>query len=319
MPGEVFYLILNMSLASCFIIAALLLLQLFKPLTRRFSYPVWALAFFRLTVPFALSSRWSLFNFTGGLVKRLVTIETITYGTVPAPEAGNLSIMNMIGAAESYVPIEYKTETWRRAFIISSNVWAIIAAVLLLAACILYILTRKELNKAINIRDNIYYSDMLLSPVLVGVLRPRIILPEGLDPDSTEGMMILAHENVHRRRLDNLWRTLAIGIACVHWFNPLVWLMLKMFFRDMELSCDEAVLRSGRYSSSDCRDYASVLLRFADDKRLLISSAFGRSCVKVRILNVLNYKKITVAGAAASAVLLLALALILITNPSLRG
>lgn len=319
MLGDIFYLILNMSLASCFIIVVLLLLRLFKPLPGRFIYPLWALIFFRLTVPFSPTSGWSLYNLTGGLVKRLVTIETITYGTSAVPEAGELSIMNMIGAAESYAPIEYRTETWRRVFIIGSTVWAIVAAALLLAACILYVLTRKELNKAVIIRDNIYYSDMLLSPVLVGVFRPKIVLPAGLDPDSTEGRMILAHENVHRRRLDNLWRTLAIGVACVYWFNPLVWVMLEMFLKDMELSCDEAVLRHGRYSSDECRDYAAALLRFAEDKRFLISSAFGRSGIKVRILNVLNYKRMTVVGAVASAVFLLALAFVLVTNPSLRG
>ncbi len=319
MPSNIFYLIINMSIASCFTIAALLLLRLFKPLPRRFIYPAWVLAFFRLAMPFALPSRLSLFNFTGGLVKRLVTIETIIYGTAPIPDEANLSIMNMIGAADSYTPIEYKTEAWRQVFIISSTVWAIVAAALLLAVCILYALTQKELRRAVIIRDNLYRSDMVLSPVLTGVFRSRIILPEGLDPDSTEGAMILAHENVHRRRLDNLWRALAIGIACVHWFNPLVWIMLKLFFKDMELSCDEAVLLSGRFNSDECRDYAATLLRFAQDKKFLISSAFGRSGVKVRILNVLNYRRMTVIGAVASAAFLLALALVLITNPSLRG
>ena len=278
---------------------------------------MWALAFIRLTVPFALASRWSLFNFTGGLVKRLVTIETVTHGTESVPESANLLIMNMIGAAESYAPIEYKTEAFRQVFMIGSAVWAIVAAASLLAGCILYVLTRKELDKATIIKGNIYRSDMVLSPVLTGVFRPKIILPAGLAPDSGGGAMVLAHENIHRRRLDNLWRALAIVIACVHWFNPLVWVMLKMFFKDMELSCDEAVLCSGRYNSNECRDYAATLLRFAEDKRFFISSAFGRSGVKVRILNVLNYKRMTVIGAVVSAAFLLALALVLITNPSL--
>ncbi len=316
---DIFYLILNMSFAACFVIAAILLLRLFKPIPRCFVYPLWALAIFRLAAPVALTSRWSLFNFTGGLVKRLVTLETITYGTVPVPESDNLLMMNMVGAAESYTPIEYKTEALRNIFIIGSAVWAIIAAASLLAALTLYVLTRRELKKATQIKDNIYCSDMVLSPVLIGVFRPRIILPAGLDTDSEGGRMILEHENVHRRRIDNLWRIFAIGISCIHWFNPLVWVMLKMFFEDMEHSCDEAVIRHGRYNSEECRNYAATLLRFAEDKRLLISSAFGRSCVKSRILNVLNYKRMTVIGAIVSAALLLALTFVLVTNPSLRG
>lgn len=319
MIGEIFYLILNMSLASCFAIAALLFLRLYKPLPRRFVYPLWALAFFRLIVPFTPATGWSLFNFTGGLVKRLVTVETITHGAVPVPTSGNWVMMNMIGAAESYLPMEYKTEALRQVFIIASAVWAIVAAAALLAACILYALVRRELKKAILIKDNIYCSDMLLSPVLMGVFHPKILLPPGLDPASAEGTMVLAHEKVHHKRLDNLWRTLAIGTACLHWFNPLVWVMLKIFFCDMELSCDEVVLRRGKYSTDECKVYASALLRFAEDKRFLISSAFGRSGVKVRIVNVLNYKRMTVIGAVASAVFLLAVALVLITNPTLRG
>ncbi len=319
MLNEIFYLILNMSLASNFIITALLLLRLFKPLPKRFVYPMWTLAFFRLSVPFTLTTRWSLFNFTGGLVKRLITIETITHGTVSIPLSKNMAFMNMIGAAENYIPITYKTESLRQVFLIGSITWTIITAAMLLTALILYTLTKKELNEAVLIKGNIYRSDMLFTPVLIGVFRPKIIFPLGLDPDSIEGTMIQEHENIHRDRLDNLWRSLAIGITCLHWFNPLVWVMLKMFFVDMELSCDEEVMRRRKYSKSECIVYASTLLQYAEEKRFLISSSFGRSGVKVRIINVLNYKRMTVIGTIASTIFLLAIVLILITNPTLRG
>lgn len=319
MMGNVFYFVLNMSLASGFVIAALLLIRLIKLLPRRIVYPLWIPAFFRLLFPFTLSADWSLFNFTGGLVKRLITVETVTRGTVPVPGTEKWVTMNMIGAAESYMPIEYKTESLRHIFTVGSTVWAIAAAAALLAACILYTLTLAELRKAVPVGGNLYRSDMLLSPVLMGLFRPKIILPPGLDPESPEGQMVLAHENIHRRRLDNLWRSLAIGAACVHWFNPLVWVMLKAFFIDMELSCDEAVVRKGRYGAEERKAYASALLRFAEDKRFLISTAFGRSGVRVRIVNVLNYKRLTVFGAVASTAFLLAVALVLMTNPALKG
>ena len=294
MMDNVFYFILNMSLASGFVIAALLLVRLIKPLPKRIVYPLWTLAFFRLLFPFTLSTDWSLFNFTGGLVKRLITVETITQGKIPVPGAEKWAAMNMIGAAERYMPIEYQTESLRHIFTVSANVWAFVAVGTLLAACILYMLTLTELRKAVPVKGNLYRSDMLLSPVLIGVFRPKIILPPGLDPESPEGKMVLAHENIHRQRLDNLWRMLAAGAACVHWFNPLVWVMLKAFFTDMELSCDEAVVRKGMYNAEERQAYASALLRFAEEKRFLISTAFGRSRVRVRIVNVLNYKRLTV-------------------------
>ena len=315
MLETVFYFILNMSFASCFVIAALLLIRRIKPLPRRFIYPLWGLAFFRFVMPFTLPTRWSLFNFTGGLVKRLITIETITQGAIPIPD--DLRAMNFIGAAEKYAPIEYKTESLRRIFTTASAIWAIIAAALILSAIILYSLTRKELKKAVRVKDNLYRSDMLLSPVLTGLFRAKIILPDSLEPDSEAGQMVISHENIHKRRLDNLWRLSGIFVTCLHWFNPLAWVMLKSFFCDMELSCDEAAVK--KYDAEKRKKYAGTLLRFADDKRLLISAAFGHSGVKVRIVNVLNYKKLTFVGIMASSLFLLAVAVVLITNPNLRG
>lgn len=316
MLSTVFYFILNMSLASCFVIVALLLVRQIRRLPRRVMYPLWGLAFFRLVMPFTLPTRWSLFNFTGGLVKRLITIETITHGTIQetAATSGIWTTMNSIGAADQYVPIEYKTESLRQIFTIGTVVWAIVAAASIIAAVILYSLTRKELKQAIHIKDDLYRSDMLMSPVLTGLFRPRIILPSGLDPDSTEGVMIVAHEKKHKSRLDNLWRLLGICITCLHWFNPFAWIMLKSFLTEMELSCDEAVIR--KYSVDERQKYAGTLLRFAEDSRMLVSSAFGRSGVKVRIVNVLNYRKLTLIGIMASSLLLLAVTIVLVTNPA---
>ncbi|MBH1940389.1 M56 family metallopeptidase [Mobilitalea sibirica] len=308
-----------MSIASCFVIVALWIVRLFKSLPRRMIYPLWALAFYRLMIPFTITTDWSLFNFTGGLVKRVISIETITHDTVSIPGADDLAIMNTIGAAKSYIPLEYHTKNLREIFIISSKVWAVIVVATLILAAISLILARRELKKAVFLKDNIYCSDILLSPVLMGVLHPRIILPTGIDPNSVEGSMILAHENVHRIRLDNLWRILAIIIVCLHWFNPLVWVMIKLFYEDMELSCDETVFRKGKYSVEERKDYASLLLHFAKDKRLFSTSAFGHLGIKARILNVLNYKRLTVIGTVTSVVILLVIALLLVTNPSLRG
>ena len=317
MLDTIFYFILNMSIASCFVIAALLFIRKIRLLPRRVVYPLWIIAFYRLAMPFTLPTSWSLFNFTGGLVKRLITVDAITQGTIYIPESANLFAMNFIGAAEQYAPIEYKAESLRQAFTTASLIWAIIAAAILLTAIVLYMLTRQELKKAVHIRDNLYRSDMLLSPILTGLLYPRIIMPVSLDPDSAEGRMVLAHENIHKRRLDNLWRVIGVCITSLHWFNPFAWIMLKVFFTDMELSCDESVVQ--KYSIEERKTYSETLLRFAEDKRLLISTAFGRSGVKVRIVNVLNYKKLTIIGALTSSLFLLIVTVTLITNPQLRG
>lgn len=315
MRNSMFYFLLNMSLAASAVIAALLLIRLIRPLPRRVVYPLWVLAFIRLAIPFSPSADWSLFHLAGGLVRRLVPLEMVVPGATPAPI--QWSTMNFVGAAQSYAPLAYRTEALRNIFAVGSAVWAIVALAMLLAAAILYALTLAELRKAVRIQDNVYRSDLVLSPVLTGVFRPKIVLPPSLDPDSPQGQMVLAHENVHRRRLDNLWRALAIGIACVHWFNPLAWVMLRAFFADMELSCDEAVLRQGKYAPQQCKAYAGALLHFAEDKRFLLSTAFGRSSVRVRIVHVLNYKRMTWIGIIASVAFVLAVAMALLSNPSI--
>ena len=242
---------------------------------------------------------------------------SVTEGIARAPGSGFIGAMNSIGAVERFMPVEYKTESLRQVFVAAAVVWIIIAAATLIAAAVLYTLTRQELKKAVRIRENIFESDMLLSPVLVGVIHPKIILPASLDPDSEEGRLILAHESVHKGRLDNIWRMLGICITCLHWFNPFAWIMLKAFLADMELSCDEQVIR--KMGKDERKAYAATLLNFAEGSRVLVSTAFSRSIVKVRVVNVLNYRKLTLIGAAASALFLLAIAIVLMTNPQLRS
>lgn len=315
MPYTVFYFILNMSIASCFVITTLLLIRKIRLLPRRVVYLLWILAFFRLIIPFTFPTKWSLFNLTSGLVKRLITIGTVTQGSAAIPDTGDLSMMNMVGTAKQYIPIEYKTESLRHVYTTISVIWVYITAIIFLIVIILYLITFFKLKKAVHFKDNLYRSDMLVSPLIIGFIHPKIIFPDSLNPDSIEDRMILAHEDVHKSQLDNLWRLIGICIACLHWFNPLVWIILKAFLTDMELSCDEKVIR--KYNTEERKAYAGTLLRFAEDKRLLVSTAFGRSGVKIRIVNVLNYKKLTLIGIVVSLLFLLAAALILITNPQL--
>ena len=314
MQSAPFYYLVNMSLAASAVIVALLLIRLIRPLPRRVIYPLWALAFLRLAVPVSPSAGWSLFHLAGGLVRRVIPLEMMMPGANPSPL--QWSTMNFAGAAQSYAPLIYKTELLRSIFTVGSAVWAIVALAALLAMAVLYTLTLAELRQAAPLRGDLYRSDAVLSPVLVGVFRTKIILPPGLDPDSPQGQLILAHEQVHRQRRDNLWRALSIGIVCVHWFNPLAWVLLRAFLADMEFSCDEAVLRQGKYTSQQRKEYASALLHFAEDKRFLFSAAFGQSAVRVRIIHALNYRRMTWIGAIATAAFVLALALALLSNPT---
>lgn len=119
---------------------------------------------------------------------------------------------------------------------------------------------------------------------------------------------VVAHETVHRRRCDNLWRVLALLVCCVHWFNPIVWWSLKRFFEDMELACDEAVVRG--LNAADRKNYAIALLSAAKGRDLFVS-AFGGAKLRVRVERVLSYRKLTLGAALCFAALTAAVVLTL--------
>ncbi len=309
-----FYYVLNMGISAAVVILLVLLVRRVRAIPRTLIYAFWSVAFLRLLLPFSLPSPFSLFNFTGGLIKRVVCMDAaVPTGPAAGGASLHLTMTNSIGAAVDYSPVTYRTPAVRDFFAVASDIWLIGALVCLLTAVVLYAFTRVELRKAVHIEGNTFASDMVGSPMLVGVFRPRVIVPAGFDVRSEQGRFVLAHEAVHRKRLDNLWRVLAIAVVCFHWFNPFAWLLLKCFFTDMELSCDERVVK--RFALDERKRYAQALVGFAEGRRFLMSTSFGRSAVKVRVMNVLNYKRLTTVGAIVSLLFLIALAVLFITNP----
>lgn len=302
----VFYLVLNMSITGTVIGLVLLILRKIRILPAFGSYLLWVLVGIRLLVPFSFSSNFSLFNFTGSLIKRVITVPT---GEPPM----DLTFTNAIGAAQSYFPVSYQTERLNKIFGIAASVWIILAAASLIAAAILYGLTRNALSKTRPISDNLFESDMITSPMVCGIFRPRIIIPSHFSMEKEALEHILLHERVHIKHMDNLWRLMAVGIACVHWFNPLVWGFLKAFFEDMELSCDTRAVKT--LNAAERKAYARTLLQFGTGQRLLMSTAFGGSEMRVRIQNVISYRRLTLWAAVFTTIFIAAISIVLLTNP----
>ena len=241
------------------------------------------------------------------MISRYATKTVVIWEKVP--EASDFSMTNSIQAAESYFPIVYKTDLLKNIFEIASTTWAIIAAAAILTSVFLYILTKRELRDAKHLKDNIWTSDKITSPAVYGIIKPKIIIPGWI----TERDMpyILAHERVHIRRRDNFWRMIAVITACVHWFNPLVWIFLRWFFADMELTCDAKALKT--LGKENVKNYATALLTCAAGKSYF-ASAFGGAKTKVRIENILSYKKLTLLSTLVFGALIAAIAFVLITN-----
>jgi beta-lactamase regulating signal transducer with metallopeptidase domain len=216
---------------------------------------------------------------------------------------------NFIMRANSYFPIQYKTNMFERVLDAASVLWIIAAAGAVIASIMLYWFTKRELQSIELIKDNIYKSDKIKTPAVYGIIHPKIIIPSEIAEGDID--YIIIHEQVHVRRRDNLFRVIAVITACVHWFNPLSWVFLKCFFQDMELACDAKVLKN--LDKMQAKDYANAILDCAAGKTFF-ASAFGGATTRVRIENILSYKKLTLLSTLCFTALVVAIAAALITN-----
>lgn len=293
---DIFYWLLNMSIVASLAGLVIGLLRLIPGLPRRFVYPLWAVVLLRLWLPFGFTSDFSM-------------LQLLPHKEVPFHHSGLTSCTNCIMGATDYFPIVYKSATLELIFTITSALWAIAAAVLLGLVAVSYVQTLRQSHRAEHWKDNLYLSEQVTGPMVCGILRPRILLPRSYE--NRELGWILAHERTHIRRLDNLWRLLGLITACLHWFNPLIWLFLKWFLADLELSCDEAVLR--RCTAEERKTYAHTLLN-SEAQRSLLASPFGHADTATRIRRILSYRNLSVTATVFVCIAAACISLALLTN-----
>lgn len=303
MLSEIFYWVLNMSMLGGITGLIVALLRKIPKFPRFAAYLLWSLPLIRLWSPFGIANQWSLLN----LISKYTTKTVIILDNMPGTP--DFSMTNSIQAAERYFPIVYKTDLLKNIFEAASVVWCITAAAAILASVFLYALTKREFRNARYLGGNTWTSDKITSPAVYGLFKPKIILPDWISEKDMP--IILAHERVHIRRRDNLWRMVAVITACMHWFNPLSWIFLRWFFEDMELACDTKALRN--LGESRAKDYAAAILTCSAGKSYF-TSPFGGVKTRVRIENILTYKKLTLLSMFAFSALISAVAFVLLTN-----
>jgi beta-lactamase regulating signal transducer with metallopeptidase domain len=271
----------------------------------------------RLVLPVSLPSEASFFNAVGRMV------------SVTAGDSGT-TMTNSILAVDGYFPMRFKTPALAAAFHWAGTAWLIGALVAAAALAALYGVTAwrfrtaarvdagimDECAAAVGLRRRVplVASGAVSSPVVFGILRPRVVIPVAMAGDVETLRYALLHECVHIRRGDNVWRVLAALALCAHWFNPLVWLCLTLSGGDMELACDAGVLK--KLDASQRKAYALALAGLAAQRQPLLSAAFGSSAVKRRITGIVRYKRLTLVEILLSVLLLLVLAIMLASNPA---
>lgn len=322
---KVFLQVLNMSLMAIYCILVILVIRLLlKKQPKIFSYALWLIVLFRLVCPISFESSFSAFRIAGEQVITSQGIQNVTHAN--ETEVGiteNVSADNLVKGEENKSikqseknvnQISFgKNEVNRKSKWLGAEIiWLVGSFGMLSYALISAALLKRKLKVAVK-REDYYEVAQLETPFVFGIIRPRIYLPTGLSDG--EICYILEHERTHIRRCDYLIKPLAFLVLCIHWFNLFVWLAFFCMEKDMEMSCDEAVLQ--KLGKEIKREYSTSLLNLACDRRFLNGSplAFGERAVKGRIKNILDYKKPGFWGLLLAVIVIVVVGVTLISNP----
>ena len=279
MLKEVFYWIFNMSIAASITGALVMLLRLIKTIPRRVTVLLWMVPFIRMAFPLGVNSPYGLMALISKITAKTVTVYQLHDEIV-------FSSTNYIMVADSYFPVAYKTESLENIFSVASVIWIVVLLTIILTMLVTYFTTMREIKDATHLTDNIYLSDKVTSPAVYGIIMPKIILPK----DSKDTELIILHEKAHIKRLDNLWRLLAFMITALHWFNPLSWIFFRELLADIELSCDECVIKG--LGADRIKEYALTLIN-SKKGTSVFASTFGGAKIRTRIENILSFRKLT--------------------------
>ena len=310
--ATVFLKLLNLSISASWLVLAVLVLRLVSKRSPKWmNVLLWGIVALRLMLPFSIESALSLIPSAETVSPAVVQFDpapTITSGVSVIDNAVNPALSEHFTAAPtaSVNPLYVWTE-------IAGWVWLIGLGAMLLYALVSYLRLRRRVSVSLCVRENIYLCDAISSPFILGVVKPRIYLPSGLD--EVQRQNVLAHEQAHLARRDHWWKPLGFALLAVYWFNPVLWLAYTLLCRDIELACDERVIRT--MDESAVKTYSTVLLACSMPRKAVITCplAFGEVGVKERVKNALRYKKPAFWVIAASVTVCIVVAVCFLTNP----
>lgn len=285
--SELFLKIVNMSISAGWVVLAVLIMRiLLRKAPKWITVLMWGIVAVRLVCPFTIESVLSL------IPSDETVSPDIMMDPTPTVQTGIPVINHTVNPiiTDSLAPSHGDSVNPLQIWIpILSAVWLTGVTVLLVYTLISYIRLRLRVRTAVSLRDNVFESENVSSPFVLGVIRPRIYLPFNISAYDAEH--VIAHEQAHIRRKDHLWKPIGFLLLTVHWFNPLMWLGYVLLCRDIELACDEKVVKTLDFEQR--ADYSQALLNCSVNRRMIAACplAFGEVGVKDRVKSVLNYKK----------------------------
>ena len=309
--SELFLKIVNMSISASWVVIAVLTLRFcLKKAPKWVNVLLWGIVAVRMVFPFSIESVLSL----------IPSAETISPSIMmeqsPSVQTGVPALNHVINPviSSSFTPAPGASANPLQIWIpVLAGIWLFGIAALFLYSAVSYWRLRRKVCEAVILRGNIYQSEKVCSPFVLGIIRPKIYLPYHMD--SREMDHVIAHEQTHIRRKDHWWKPLGFLLLTTHWFNPLMWLSYILLCQDIELACDEKVIR--KMSNEQRADYTQALVACSVDRRLITACplAFGEIGVKERVKSVMNYKKPAFWIVLASVIVCAVIAVCFLTNP----
>ncbi len=308
---EVFLNVLNLSISAGWLVLAVLVLRLLLKKAPKWAHVLlWGIVAARLLFPFSIESALSLIPSAQTIPPAVLTEPSfeITTGITPVDDRIN----DYLGD-HYYQGVTAPAGQTFDVMTVLTVVWLVGMALLALYTLVTYFRLRRRVATAVRLRDNIFQSENVASPFVLGLVAPKIYLPFRMDPLTQDH--VIAHEQAHLRRKDHWWKPLGFVLLTVHWFNPLLWLAYVLLCRDIEMACDEKVIRE---LGTDARaDYSQALLQCSVNRPMIAACplAFGEVGVKDRVKSVLNYKKPAFWVICIAVVLCIIVAVCFLTDP----
>ena len=321
--ADIFLKVVNMSISACWIVLAIVLLRIIlKKAPKWINCLLWGIAGLRLVMPFSLESIFSLIPSAEFIPQELVHSHSSVdvKGTEILNYVGNNPVSVELGISDGSLVFNEITapdcpsiNPLLISTYIASIVWIVGIIALLVYTLVNFLRLKQKIGTAVLFCDNIYQGEAVVSPFVLGIIKPKIYLPFNMGEQEME--YVIAHEQAHLRRKDHLWKPLGFLILTLHWFNPMVWLGYILLCRDIELACDEKVVKE--LNNEQRADYSQALLSCSVNRRMVAACpvAFGEVGVKNRVKSVLNYKKPAFWVIAVAIVLCIVLAFGFLTNP----
>ena len=309
--NELFLKIINMSISASWLVLAVLILRfVLKKAPKWINVLLWGIVAIRLICPFSFESTLSL----------IPSAETIPLNigmdTIPTINSGISAINNAVNPiiSQSNTPMAGASVNLLQITIgIYEYIWIFGMIALALYTAISYWRLRRKVDTAVRYKDNIFQSENVSFPFVLGIIKPRIYLPFKMNGQYLEH--VVAHEQAHICRKDHWWKPLGFLLLMIHWFNPLMWLAYVLLCRDIELACDEKVIKE--LGNEQRGDYTQALVACSINRRMIAACplAFGEVSVKERVKSVMNYKKPAFWVIIISVIVCVGVAVCFLTNP----